>query len=129
MITITILDWFFQAACLIMYQNSLLEGCVGLFSKTMILYSARGFCFLAVTAVYPLFISVRGHFPLTPTKAMDEFRYYIMDELCVKTYMNFLKHLDSFNDQTITFEEVCPRRSCIILTLNTVTKLNFFIRY
>ena len=125
MIAITAVNWVFQAGCLYFYESKYLEGCVGLFSKTMILYALRGLCFLAVTAVYPLFISVRGHFPLTPPKAMDEFRYYIMDELCVRTYMHFLKQLDANNEHLLSFEEGGSRRSCKnYLTIITVLIAN-----
>lgn len=120
MIIVTIIDWVFQAISLASYGSKELEGCIGIFSRTMVVYSLRGIAFTFITAVYPLFISTRGHFLLTPTKAMDEFRYFIMDELCAKTYMKFLERLDEDNDLMHSVDNSMLQKSCKLPLIRTL---------
>jgi len=52
--------------------------------------NSRNLLLAMVTIGYPLVQTSRGHFPLTPRRVFDGFRYFIMDELCVEVFNKYL---------------------------------------
>jgi hypothetical protein len=61
------------------------ENCVVYF-----LLSARSFTLILVTMVYPLFHISKCHFPLPPSMITENFKYFLLDEYCLKTFEKFI---------------------------------------